>query len=225
MHCSMKKYVAKAIEKDKFIRDFRDDKTGMFIAESLEKNIENINHLKYQRTISGNSHYLSISDKNATTELIAYNSRRNYHCTCSNHKPHQKTVFLFGSKHNDGHLFGICSSCLLKLSLILLKYYIYNDMYTYEKSDTIRIEKAYKKSECYACRKKGEDYYRLKLNDKSIFLCKKCLDKFAEEILSTTTVKNLFYEIHHEFIKCKRARIKARKKAIKQNTEQKPCKS
>lgn len=208
MHCSMKKYVNKSIRRKSFVREFRDDKTGLLLAESLEKNIENINQIKYQRTISSNKRYLSLEDENATTELIVYCTKRNYHCTCSKHKPKQKIAFLFGSKHNDGHLFGICNNCLLKLSLILLKYYIYNDMYTYNKSDMIRLERAYKTSECYACRKTGEGYYRLKLNGKYFFLCKKCLDKFTEEILTTTTVKNLFYEIYHEFMKCKKTRRK-----------------
>lgn len=191
------------LESDNFPKDFYDEHTHMMIGQTYELQANECINTKCNRAEMNDNENLVIKGSSAKTKFILLYPTQKFHCCGYHHSPPRNAIMLFGTKCGEGHAFALCSDCLFKLSLILLKYYKYAECYKYRANDTIRINKINSSSGCYLCRSNKGPYFRIRINAQNIVLCKSCLYDFIELILTSPTVELLFPTLHTEYLKAK----------------------
>jgi hypothetical protein len=199
----------KMLTAEYFPKDFYIDQQHTTVGIFSEINSSQAVRDKYNRTYYSFDYNLTINDDNCSrTKMEIYYPMDNFNCNGIPHPVSQDSILIFGTKNASGHAFALCPDCVFKLSIILLKYYKFNQLYKYDTAkDLIRLENAKKDKKCYLCfDEKPQKFYRVTFYKRNFVLCEQCLNDFIELILGSPTTEALFPHLASEYEKANKKR-------------------
>lgn len=205
-----------ALNQTNFPKDFINEHTHMPIGQSCEQNANESTLIRYERARLSLEQNLTIKNPNTKTKMVLLYPSEDYNCSASLHTVPKKAVMLFGSKCDDGHAIAVCSDCLLKLALVLLKYYKSEKFYIYNRNQCIRLTGCKDREECYVCRNDHGRMFKLCFHKHHLIFCEKCLIGFIHLILTAPTTEALYPKLANEYIKLRKKQLNKnqKKKAV-----------
>lgn len=130
---------------------------------------------------------------------VTYSCIRGVSCSVGNHNGTIDSRLIISSNRFDYFDFAFCKKCLNDLINIIFDFY-HNDDIQLSREGNIKITTEDVEGQCISCGSTACKY-DVTIGNRSFVMCRKCFEKFCENIMNTPAVRELFRPKYKEFRK------------------------